>query len=318
MAWVFNVNQSVAAATIPQVMIDLKDALVASGGWTVESSGSGYSGTYNAAGDCWGSLAANLSRGAWIRIQHTASGMELLFQTYPWGWYPYYWAGWFSQSAPFTGGTPDKDTAPTATGSTTLFAAVNPTFTNATQRYHIITENVAPYRFFMGSGTSGAGALYTCCFMEALEAGTYPVANTFPYIISFGYSTSSNALYSSALYYAATPAQYTVVRQGEADQTTQRVYIPWLKVNGATAWPGTTGAPGDNPYDGIADTLRLPWMIPASQAGTAGWVGYSATFRGLLTSAANADTFNIDGGAKNWALWGRGVLLPWDGSDMLM
>ena len=324
MAWVFSVNQSEPFVTVHQIIINLKDAMVASGGWTVESSGQGNSGTYNASGDDWGSLAANLSYGAWIRLQHT-SGLELLFQMYHSSWHPEYWSISLSPSAGFTGGSPDKDTKPTATDEAWLWSQGGAPnlpavmFSSSTQRYHIITEDTAPYRWFLGSGTSGSGALYTGVFFEGLKSGSYPATNLLPYIIGTGYLASADYPYSYCFHTSTSPRQHTVVRSGEADEVVQQVWSPKQTMNSQTAWPCTAGgAPGDNPYTGDADTLGLTWMVPASQAGAAGFVGISSTFLGLLSYRVRADTFNIDGGTKNWALWGTGVLLPWDGSDMLM
>jgi len=175
-------------ATGDAAMRRLKTRLVAAG-WTVAASGDGRS-AYGASSDVItdvitadsgaGSLDAS---GAWMRLRMGGATRELLILR---GSSSTTWTVRYS-AAGFSGGSPSATTAPTATDQQALISAAQLLPADGGYRWLVCAEDEAPYHLWAGAVPTGGGAARTLIGLWPMRAGSYPSADTGPYVALAAY-----------------------------------------------------------------------------------------------------------------------------------
>lgn len=184
------VSDLTSPATGDAAMRRFKDQVVAAGGH-VMASGDGVS-AYGATSDVitadsGANSFANYTSGsssAWCRLRVGAGPREVLIVR---GSASTTWSLKYSVIG-FTGGSPSATAAPTATDSQTdgpaqLFP------TNGTYRLLICAEDAAPYYLGMNTFLFGGGTPLTALHLWPLRAGSYPAADTDPYVLLVDYAS---------------------------------------------------------------------------------------------------------------------------------
>lgn len=180
-------------ATGDAAMRRLKDHLVAAG-WSVIASGDGRS-AYEAAGDAItadsgaGSLDAS---GAWMRLRAGTGARELLIIR---GGSSTTWTVRYS-AAGFSGGSPSATTAPTATDQQALISAAQLLPADGGYRWLVCAEDAAPWHFWAGAIPTGGGAPRTLVGLWPMREGSYPSADTEPYVAMAQYESTNVATYT--------------------------------------------------------------------------------------------------------------------------
>lgn len=197
-------------ATGDAAMRRLKTRLVAAG-WTVAASGDGRS-AYGASSDVItdvitadsgaGSLDAS---GAWMRLRMGGGATrELLFVR---GGASTTWTVRYS-AAGFSGGSPSATTAPTATDQQALISAAQLLPANGGYRWLVCAEDAAPYHLWAGAVPTGGGAARTLIGLWPMRAGSYPSADTEPYVALAAYDAGGVATASRMSGYNTSPSGF--------------------------------------------------------------------------------------------------------------
>lgn len=169
----------------------LKDRLV-SAGWAVVASGDGRS-AYEAAGDAiTADSGANSldAAGAWVRLRMGGGATrEILFIR---GASVTTWTARYS-AVGFSGGSPSATTAPTATDQQALISAAQLLPGDGGYRWLVCAEDEAPYHLWAGAIPTGGGAPRTLIALWPLRSGSYPSADSDPYLVMARYESTNVA-----------------------------------------------------------------------------------------------------------------------------
>lgn len=161
-------------ATALDAIFSLKTLAVAHG-WVVSASGNGTS--YGAASDVIATSADLSVVGSWFRLTMPGSTRELLFvlKTANVGWTISYC------TAGFLTGTPSATVAPTGASSRSL---IDGTLfgTDGAYRWLVSVDDAAPYELWAAGHTIGALTPNGGIALLAMETGSYPAADTDPYV----------------------------------------------------------------------------------------------------------------------------------------
>lgn len=178
-------------ATGDAAMRRFKDQVVAAGG-LVMSSGDGasaYGPTSDViTADSGANSFANYTSGsssAWCRLRLGAGPRELLLIR---GSASTTWTVKYS-AVGFAGGSPSATAAPTATDSQTVHGPAQLFPNDGTYRLLICAEDAAPYYLGLDTFLFGGGASRTALHLWPMRSGSYPAADTDPYVLLVDYAS---------------------------------------------------------------------------------------------------------------------------------
>lgn len=297
-------------AAIFSLLTELCDA-----GWTVKAWSdattltSGVSLTANPYSGSGSGAGALGNTSAWFRVAAPGGSREWLFQR---GAADATWT--VSRSiAGFTGGSPNATTAGTATDATALFSAAT-LFSATPGRWFISCESASPYGFTAYAITLGGGNVLTLLVDEPLLTGTYPSADTDPYLWLGYYNSTGWAAGGATVTTGSTALAYKrwttaganarVALHNMYDGSSGALCVPAQNTSTSQLGPTADGA------------KEVPIIIAVSRNATAstssGYVGFTGRLRwSTVGGRANADKL-VDG-ASNW-LYAGGLWIPWDSS----
>lgn len=263
--------------------------LLKQGGWTINSSGTGTSGTYNASGDNLLS-AANIGTRSWYVASHpnldgyqryicfqanSASATQFRIKM-----------GW----APFSGGSPSANTVPSSTDEQVLIGTgtdASPTFatlfvTNPNSFYMSVGDVTEKYSFYLCSIYGSSGALSTPITQSIFTMQRLVDASPFdidPYIYDCN-PTPLTAGWSSG---STTPTLRAWYRKGLSGATFSTYSIGTY---GGSTVSGTTflNKVGIDPYTG--SIYLLPLMV-ARNTPNQGYKGIFRDFKLSIKSCAH-------------------------------
>ena len=313
--------------TFPQWIFNLKRALKARS-WVVTQSSDGT--TYNAAGDqitSGGSGAGGMDNPrAWFVIHSPDSKVWWCFQkdTTASGGNSYQWRIKVA-FANFGSGSPSATQTPacaTATNETYLKGGgtdASPTFAAlfasaiSGWRQHIAVMSTAPYAFWTVGWQGGRPAPNdTFIFYDPLASGTYPSADTTPFVVGASYANQALSLASISNYNWVKPMNSAGVKTWSA------VTVATLYTSGYSARvvPPDSTSSMVNCEDG-SDTQIRPWWVRASGPGAPfGVVGQSSIIRWNSVYRTTGDTFTVS--TSRDAVMFEDVVLDWDGSIVVI
>lgn len=316
MALVHNVN--VLVTTGAGTVFNLLTTLLAAG-WTVPSSSDGT--TYNSSGNqisSAGSGANGLDNNrAWFRVRDPGGRREYIFQR---GLNSGAWRITFSELDQFVTGSPSATVVPSAADSQTLIGSgtdASPTFSAvwldavATGRTHCVAESTATgnaYWFWMTQTAAGTGALRSCLVVDALQVGSYPVADVSP--VCHKHNTSLGQTMFS-FFLTGHPGfwiRYGLV--GEAWRPLAQVLTP----NGASAGVagifGQATGGGVNEYTNDDDLVDTFWGTQAVSS-VGGYKGRGTIIRASSIARDFPNSSNIASPTDSAAYFGSGFVLRW-------
>ncbi len=326
MAYVFQTN--LTPATGHDAVFAWKATLVAAG-WTVMASGTGTSGSYNAAGDSIVTSANLNAANAWFRLRAPDPGdgvrREYVVQrttastTYRIKYSP----GAGFTGAPGGGGSTDADTVPSSADERVVVGGG----TDASPTGAVILPTDATYRWHVGAGGAadkhawwaaalpiGGGALSAGWFLEAMLPNTYPSADLDPYAQSFSTTAFNQTSWAGTVVRSVLGSG--VYKKGLAGEA-------WVAFSGCGWAGGNTGGGsvpptvfvatkiGSSPYNAKDDLMPLMWGRRSAQ-GSGGYKGMGAMLRlsGVLRTVG--DTLTV-ATSRDRITFGP-LVLPWDGS----
>ena len=316
MALVHNVN--VLVTTGAGTVFNLLTTLLAAG-WTVPSSSDGT--TYNSSGNqisSAGSGANGLDNNrAWFRVRDPGGRREYIFQR---GLNSGAWRVTFSELDQFVTGSPSATVVPSAADSQTLIGSgtdASPTFSAvwldavATGRTHCVAESAATgnaYWFWMTQTAAGTGALRSCLVVDALQVGSYPVADVSQ--VCHKHNTSLGQTMFS-FFLTGHPGfwiRYGLV--GEAWRPLAQVLTP----NGASAGVagifGQATGGGVNEYTNEDDLVDTFWGTQAVSS-VGGYKGRGTIIRASSIARDFPNSSNIASPTDSAAYFGSGFVLRW-------
>ncbi len=286
-------------ATGNAAMKRLKDRLVAAG-WTVAASGDGRS-AYGASSDVItadsgaGSLDAS---GAWMRLRMGGGATrELLFVrgSSSTTWTVRYSAAGFSDGSP-----PSATTAPTAADQQNLISASQLLPTDGGYRWLVCAEDAAPWHFWAGAMPTGGGAARTLIGLWPMRSGSYPSADTEPYVAIAAYDAGGVATATRM----STP--YTGTGPSGFVSGTWR----WTSFARVDAWVGVISAigPASSGEDLPAEILCVAFSSGPAYFGPRGYVRDA---RWVLTNTTTSPHgTHLEQGSRYWVRIGD-LWLPW-------
>lgn len=287
--------------TAAKSMYLFKEMLVGAG-WTVLSSGTGTSGTYNSSGDSITDTTFNTSR-SWFIISNGTS--QLCVQRGSSGG-QYFWIK-YSPSDGFIGGTPDAQTVPTATDEVNIYA------TNSsgsqlfwTDNQYILQGGAADasdgYAFWMVAYAPGTLTTYTAVVMEPMQSvdslDTDPGKQNVFYVRynQFGGLFSGNWLFSSGF----PPIGYL----GSSFTDIHANYYRYYYFNNLSPIPGA-----NSQYSG--EDFRIP-IIYAKRSSYAGTTGYKGIGKNMMYEFTGRSTGSTKGAKTR--IFFEVISFPWDGT----
>jgi hypothetical protein len=173
MAFYHNVNVSITGANDLQRsrlhLFTLKTLLKARG-WTVQGTGTGNTGAFDNVGvDLWVTAASIVGEGAWVRLRHTLTGIELIMSMRNTSGAEEFLGCLWSRAAQFTGGSPSATAPPTATDQVTVadrtLGHCNIPTANFVAQY--LCDSSSPA--FLAYAGTGVNALAFICLFDWLE-----------------------------------------------------------------------------------------------------------------------------------------------------
>jgi hypothetical protein len=305
----------------------LKTALVAAG-WTVNSSGTGNSGSYSSTGDLISSATVMNGTYAWFRIKAPSGTREFTFQRCSAS--DSYWRIKVSLTG-FTGGSPANNKTPTGgVSETQLIGTIGDTDTNPTGlvlspnsvglRAQMAVDNEDGYGFYVVVHSSGAQTRQFCFIVDPIDGYSRAIGDPDPYIYySIGYGatsttdTAGNSTYLSGsaatatgncgsfcYYTSSAPAFYTTGAR-------------WHMQSSNIAIPGGLGT---NPVDGYDSAFPIPFFrfnyLATTGSGYGGFKGMSSMMHFPSTTRGTGNTFSINTTNDHYSF--GDIMLPWDGT----
>jgi hypothetical protein len=313
MALVHNVN--VVVTTGAGSIFNLLTTLLAAG-WTVPSSSDGT--TYNSSGNQIASASSGANgldnNNAWFRVRDPGGRREYVFQR---GLNSGAWRVTFSELTRFIIGSPTATVVPSATDSQSLIGTgtdAAPTFSAlwldavATGKTHCVAENAAAgnaYWFWMTQTAAGSGALRSFLIVDAMQVGSYPVADVSP--VGHRSNVALGATMSATL--AATGIGYWV-RYGLPGALWKTLVAVAAPVAGAIGPFGLATAGGVNDYTGNDDLVDVFWCTVAV-ASIGGYKGRSSCIKASSIIRTFPSSSNIASATDSAAYFGTGYALRW-------
>lgn len=274
-------------------------------GWTIQSYGTGTTGSYVTSGAGWNLAAISTNTRAWVRVREPgARGREWIFQVFNGSPNWYQARIKYSANSKFTGGSPDAQTTPSAaderlvvgTGTDASPGAAVICPQNVAMRHHCVAFDSSvgnSYPWYSWAHNSGTSTLNHVMFQDALSSGSYDVSDVDPVAVYAGQGLSGTAAFWSG-YGTGSPAVQTMA-------------IP-------TSQLGADGARIDDPTSGKKNACRVEWY------GTSLLKGFS--YGVLLKAQGHAHPNTGNKASDCWAYLGgaaAGVLLPFlNGQDPLL
>ena len=284
-------------ATGDAAMRRLKTRLVAAG-WSVIASGDGRS-AYGASSDVItadsgaGSLDAS---GAWMRLRMGGGATrELLFVR---GSSSTTWTVRYS-AAGFSGGAPvNATTAPTAADQQNLISASQLLPTDGGYRWLICAEDAAPYHVWAAAMPTGGGAARTLIGLWPMRSGSYPSADTEPYVAIAAYDAWGVATASMMSGYNTCPSGFV---SGTWRSTAFARVDAWVGVISAIG-PASSGE--DLPAEILCVAINggPEYFGPRGYVRDARWV--------LTTTTTSPHGTHLEQGSRYWVRIGD-LWLPW-------
>lgn len=273
-------------------------------GWSVAASGDGRS-AYGASSDVISadSGAGSLdTSGAWMRLRMSGTTRELLIirKATSIAWTVRY------SVAGFSGGSPSATVAPTATDSQTLIDGTL-LMADGTYRWLLCVEDAAPWYVGAVAIPTGGGAPQTIIALWPMRSGSFPSADTDPYV-ALAYFNASGACTLSQLsnIVATNGAPTGWFRHGLSSSAwTGASFCYPLAWTAMVATNGPHGATGE----------ELPIEIPVLLAGTGpthrGPKGYARDARYCLSpTGTTPHGTHLENGSRYWIRVGD-LWLPW-------
>lgn len=327
MAFSFDVNQASQASNLQ--MYRLKVALLAAG-WTVDSSGTGSSGTgsgvYSAAGDVVTSAALLGNTQAWFVLKRPGTQSRFCFQ--------------FGSTgsamrlkyavAPFTGGSPSASIVPSASGEVTLVGGntdASPTlsfFTDSPNRSNIIVGDASEnYAFLYMNHQNGVSGLRCALLFDGMKPASHPAEDTEPNMAFFS-SLNTGVMNFDGVSTLNTGVAPVV--HANSTRITRVGHLGWL-----TQGANVVSIPGALGVDVMTgEDLVFPAMVGRYGTSGAGVNSAAPAYKGVSSivhwngiNRAFGDTLNIGGGTKNYLVIGGtttpaacNVVIPWNGTDL--
>jgi len=315
MAYQYTTN--VTVTTWAGVIWSLKQSLVAAG-WVVQSSGTGTSGTYNASGDSLPTAASFAAIRAWfvIRDPSGAGGRSFCFQADSAGANTFFRIK-YSQSAGFSGGTPNANTVPSAADEVVLRGTGTDAAPSFQQIYNggspaltysqVLCETAAPYPFAAVTYRNGLVGTEGIVGMDSLVGTAAGDLDPVCTLVSRGAADSLGA----ALFGTDTssPAR-TWFAKGTGAQGFQPVAGLCLydTVNGIVAPNGL----GTNVLTTKDDLIPVVYGRSSALSLPRGYKGISSLLRWTGTLRSSGDTLSVSS-SRDFLIMG-GCALPWNGT----
>lgn len=293
--------------------------LLTANGWTISAWSdattlvSGVSLASNPYGSASSGVGNLGNASAWFRITSPTVGgytREWMFQR---GANDYTWSVSRSRLGFTTGGgattiPTDATSGMALFGSGTLFDAV------LSSRLLLSVDTVSG-AWSLFTVVSGGGNVRTLIFDEALAAGTYPAADTDPYICAVYYNgtgldvsafglASSVTVYKRTRHGLASPSNAAVSIRHTSTYTGDPLFVPVSS---------SSGQIGPEPYGSTEIPLPLPVFRAGAASTSNGWCGYTAGLRwATVWGRSNGQTLS-DGSSLYW-MYAGGMWMPWDSS----
>lgn len=282
-------------ATGDAAMRRLKTRLVAAG-WSVIASGDGRS-AYEAAGDAItadsgaGSLDAS---GAWMRLRPGSGTREVLIIR---GASVTTWTVRYS-AVGFSGGSPSATTAPTATDQQNLISASQLLPADGGYRWLVCAEDAAPWHFWAAAMPTGGGAARTLIGLWPMRSGSYPSADTEPYVAIAAYDGTNVSTASRMSSYGTCPSGFV---SGTWRSTAFARVDAWVPVISAIG-PASSGE--DLPAEILCVAIHggPAYFGPRGYVRDARWV--------LTTTTTSPHGTHLEQGSRYWVRIGD-LWLPW-------
>lgn len=275
----------------------LKDRLV-SAGWAVVASGDGRS-AYEAAGDAiTADSGANSldAAGAWMRLRMGGGATrEILFIR---GASVTTWTVRYS-AAGFSGGSPPSaTTAPTAADQQNLISASQLLPADGGYRWLVCAEDATPYHVWAAAMPTGGGAARTLIGVWPMRSGSYPSADTEPYVAIAAYDASGVATASRMSTINYCPSGFV---SGTWRPT------PFARVD---AWAAVISAigPASSGEDLPAEILCVAISSGPAYFGPRGYVRDARWV--LTTTTTSPHGTHLEQGSRYWVRIGD-LWLPW-------
>ena len=313
MALVHNVN--VPVTTGAGTVFNLLTTLLAAG-WTVPSSSDGT--TYNSSGNqisSAGSGANGLDNNrAWFRVRDPGGRREYIFQR---GLNSGAWRVTFSELDQFVTGSPSATVVPSAADSQLLLGTgtdASPTFSTtwldavATGKTHCVAEDTAvgnAYWFWMTQTAAGTGALRSFFIADAMQSGSYPVADVSP--VGHRHNTTLGAGMAATLTATGVGFWVRYGLPGAAWKTLVAIAAPEA---GAIGPFGLVSGGGVNEYTGDDDLVDVFWCVVAVSS-IGGYKGRSSCIKASSIVRAFPNSSNIASPTDSSAYFGSGFVLRW-------
>jgi hypothetical protein len=181
--------------------------------------------------------------------------------------------------------------------------------TNANTRVQMGADDAAGYGFWMLSHTSGQPTTKSLqIFLDPLEAGSYPAADTEPWIFSIVNSTNAwdttSLSYNTALPTATFHCGYLGASGTPANclpiQADAMASVPYYL--------------GTNCFTGLDETSKLRWCRSSAYGAPRGVKGNSTLMRWTGMRRSMGSTMSLYSIRDRYVI--GDILLPWDGSDV--
>lgn len=255
-----------------------------------------------------GNLGNNL---AWFRITSpTVSGntREWLFQR---GAADQTWTVSRGRTG-FTGGSPSATVLPTDSTAQSLISNLQLFDSTLLSRLLLAVDTVTG-AWSMLTIPTGGGNVRTFVFDEALATGTFPAADTDPYV--FGLYYNATGLTPAAWAFTSPITIYKRIRHGLASASNQSITFRPLYPWGANAQAPASAASDQiapEPYGNTEVPIQIPVFRPGATSTSTGWIGFTNGLRwGTVWGRANGQTLTD---TSNYWIFAAGMWVPWDSS----